>query len=106
MVLSKKTVIISKAAMASIKDIYDYIKEKEKSTIPAKYVKNAILNKCKSLKDFSGYSIEAFLSEYSETYRSVSIWNYLIIFTENNNTINILSVIHTSRHPEIRKKID
>ena len=106
MVLKKKSVIISKTARTSIKDIFDYIKEKEKSVAPAKYVKDAILNKCLSLKDFSGYSFEPYLSDYPEDYRSTRIWNYLIIYTETEKRVNVLSVIHTSQHPEARKIID
>ena len=106
MVLKKKSVVISKIAKASIKYIFDYIKEKEKSVATAKYVKDAILNKCLSLKDFSSYSIEPYLSEYPENYHSTRIWNYLIIYTETDKRINVLSIIHTSQHPEARKKLD
>ena len=82
MVLKKKTVVISNRAKTSLKEIFDYIKNKENSIETAQYVRKTILDKCLSLKDFSNYSLESYLSEYPENYRSVSvlgIFDYLLI---------------------------
>ncbi|MCK5135865.1 MAG: hypothetical protein KAR19_08785 [Bacteroidales bacterium] len=55
----------------------------------AEYVRSGIITRCKSLKDFSGYSIERYLEDEQIEYRSVTQWNY--------------NIIHTSRDPSKRK---
>ncbi len=104
--LVKEKVTISNKARNSIKEIFDEIKEREKSVSIAHYVRNGIINKCLGLRYFSGYSQESFLEDLSEDYKSVPIWNYVIIFTVTTNEVKILNVIHTGRHPDARKEID
>lgn len=104
--LKKDKIIISNTARSSIQEIFNEIKEREKSISKAHYVRNAIINKCLELKNFSGYSRELFLKEFSENYQSVVLWNYIIIFTVSHNEVKVLNVIHTSRHPFVRKNID
>jgi plasmid stabilization system protein ParE len=61
--LKSKKVVISLLARNSLREIYEYIKDKEKSVDKAHYVREAILKKCFSLKNFSGNSREPFLEE-------------------------------------------
>ena len=103
--IKKEKVVITRRARASLREIFDYIKEREKSVSKAHYVRQAIVNKCLSLKNFSGYSKESYLEEYPEGFRSVSIWDYVIIYLVNDNEVRVLNVVHGKRHPDTRKKI-
>jgi len=78
MEIKREKVIISRKAQISIKEIFEFVK-KESSTEIAQKVKNTIITKCKSLKDFAGYSKERYLDELEGDYRSVTQWNYNII---------------------------
>ena len=104
--LVKDKVTISNKARNSIKEIFDEIKERENSVSIAHYVRNGIINKCLGLKYFSGYSQEEFLKDLSGDYKSVPIWNYVIIFTVSADEVRILNVIHTGKHPDARKDVD
>lgn len=104
--LKNKEVVISHLARTSIREIYEYIKNREKSVRIAHYVRESILNKCISLKDFSGYSKEHFLEDFPEDYRSVSIWSYVIIFIVKDKQVRVLNVIHGKEHPESRKELE
>ncbi len=97
MEINRKRVIISKKAQSSIWRIYEFLKE-EVSIKTATTVKRTIINKCKQLKDFAGYSIEG-------DYRSVALWNYIIIYSLTDEEVIILNVIHASMHPDKRKNI-
>jgi plasmid stabilization system protein ParE len=104
--LINKQVIITRLARNSIREIYEYVKFREKSANKAHKVRETILEKCMSLKDFSGYSKEPFLEEFKEDYRSVSIWSYVIIFMVTDKQIQILNVVHGKEHPEARKTLE
>jgi len=101
--LKNKEVIISHLARNSVREIYEYIKTREKSSITAHAVRQAIIEKCLSLKEFSGYSKEPYLEDYPENYRSVSLWSYVIIFTVKDKQVRVLNVVHGHQHPESRK---
>jgi plasmid stabilization system protein ParE len=102
--MKRAKVLISVKAKSSIKDIYDYLKE-EVSLDTAIYVKKTIFEKCYSPNRFSGFSKELYLNELNRDIRSVSQWNYNIIYEIKENTVRILNIIHTSRHPDSRKDI-
>jgi len=104
--LRKDKVVISNKARNSIKEIFEEIKERKQSVSIAHYVRKGILDKCLELKNFSGYSQEEFLKDLSGNYKSVSKWNYLIIFTVSDNEVRVLNVVHTGKHPNARKDID
>lgn len=104
MVIRKTRVIISHKARASLRGYYEYLRD-EVSEETARHVKNGIISKCKSLKNFSGYSIETYLEEEPVEYRSVSKWEYNIIFLVKNDEIHVLNIIHTKMHPDKRKDI-
>ena len=102
--LNRKKVIISRLAQESILEIHAYLKKK--STLEtARYVKANIIAKCKSLSAFSGYSEERFLKKLDGNYKSVTIWSYVIVFSQTDKEIRILNVIHSSRHPDKRKRL-
>ncbi len=102
--MRKARVIISKKARESLREYYEYLKQEVSEEI-ARHVKNGVIQKCKSLKHFSGYSIEAYLENEVVEYRSVSHWNYNIIFTVDNDEVRVLNIIHTKMHPDKRKNI-
>ncbi len=102
--MKRSGVIITHKARASLRGYIEYLK-KEVSTKTAEHVKTGIITRCKSLKDFSGYSIERYLEDEPGEYRSVTQWNYNIIYTVVEDQVRILNIIHTSRHPSERKDI-
>ncbi|SDC92756.1 type II toxin-antitoxin system RelE/ParE family toxin [Williamwhitmania taraxaci] len=104
MVAKKAKVIISNLARASLRSHIEYLK-KEVSEETAEYVKQGILAKCAALPDFSGYSKERYLENESTDYRSVTQWDYNIIYTVVQGEVRILNIIHTSLHPDKRKEI-
>jgi plasmid stabilization system protein ParE len=95
-------VVISLEAQESIRDIAAYVARRQ-SLAMAKWVRSALMEKCKSLKDFAGYSKEVYLSDTGKEYRSITQWDYNIIYRIDGDTIRILNVVHTSRHPDKRK---
>lgn len=104
--LKNKEVVITRLARTSIREIYEYIKNREKSVSKSHYVRESIINKCLSLKDFSGYSKEPYLEEFPENYRSVSLWSYVIIYIVKEKQVRVLNVVHGQEHPEARKKLE
>ena len=77
MEIKNEKVVISRRTRNSIDEIYNYVKNKSKSIETAHYVRKSILDKCLSLKDFSGYSKEIFLEEHPEDYRSVIVFGHM-----------------------------
>ena len=104
--LKNKEVVITRLARTSIREIYEYIKNREKSVSKSHYVRESIINKCLSLKDFSGYSKEPYLEEFPEDYRSVSLWSYVIINIVKEKQVRVLNVVHGQERPEARKKLE
>ena len=100
--IKRDRVIITRKAQRSIKEIYEFIKDREKSIEKAHYVRKAIINKCFELKTFSGYSKEPYLENYPGDCRSVSIWNFVIIYTVTEKEVRVLNVVHSSQNPESR----
>ena len=104
MVIKRERVVISKKARNSIKQIYTYLKSGV-SIETAEKVKSGIIEKCAKLKDFSGYSKEPYLEEFEEDYRSVSIWEYVIIYRITDKEVRILNIIHGRMNPSKRKNV-
>ena len=104
MEMKRERVIISKKAQTSIKQIYEHLKT-EVSLETAKKVKTEIIQKCKSLKNFAGYSKERYLEDLEGDFRSVMLWNYIIIYSLTIKEVRVLNVIHASMHPDHRKNI-
>ena len=102
--MKRGKVIISQKARTSLREYVKYLKE-EASPEVAEHVRSGIIDKCKELKDFSGYSKEVYLEDEPHEYRSVSIWSYQIIYRVNGKEIRVLNIVHTSRDPDIRKDI-
>ncbi len=104
MVIKKSKVIISNKARASLRSYIKHLKE-EVSEETAEYVRKGIIDMCKQLEDFSGFSVERYLETEDKKYRSVTKWNYDIIYTVHEDTIRVLNIIHTAQHPDKRKDI-
>jgi len=102
--MKKERVILSLKAKESLRDIVLYLKEHASPSI-AEQVRKGIIEKCKSLKNFSGYAKEHYLDDLPEEYRSVCKWDYLIIYKVLDKEVRILNILHTHRHPQKRKNI-
>jgi plasmid stabilization system protein ParE len=106
MALKSNSIIIKRRARISIREIFEYVKNKEKSASIAKYVTDAIFDKCTELQDFSGYSIEPQFADYPNgNLYSVPLWNYKILYTKTNKTIIVLDVISGRKNPDNRIKL-
>jgi plasmid stabilization system protein ParE len=104
MVMQRDSVIITHKARASLKAHVDYLKTNA-TPQAAERVRKGVIKKCKSLKNFSGYSVERYLEDEPIEYRSVTIWDYNIIYTATPHEVRILNIIHTSMHPSSRKDV-
>ncbi len=87
-----------KLAKRHLDNIYEYIAE---DSVPAaRKVKKELIKLAHSLNDFpEKYPIEEFLADEPENYRSVSKWNYKIIYEVTDECIIIADIFHTSQHP-------
>jgi len=101
LVIKKRKVVLSQKARDSLRNYFSYLK-REVSEKTALHVQNGILEKCKGLSRFSGFSKELFILDKTTEYRSVTKWNFLIIYKIENDEVWILNIIHTSRHPNQR----
>ena len=99
--IKREKVVISRKAHESIKSIFNRLR-REVSLETAQNVRDSIIEKCKGLKNFSGYSKEHYLEG---DYRSITIWDYVVIYRVVKDVVRILNVIHTSMHPDQRKDI-
>jgi hypothetical protein len=62
---------------------------------------SSLIEKCKDLKDFSGYSLEPDFATYSGGYLySVPIWSYKILYTIDESQVNVLDVISGKKNPK------
>ena len=92
-------------ASESLKGITLYIKEE--SPTAAKKVRTEILKLAASLKKFpERFSIEPYLENKGNEYRSVTIWSYKIIYRVGENEVRILEIIHTSRNTTVIEAIE
>lgn len=97
--MKKERIIISFKARKSLRDFHNYlVREVSKET--AEYIVKGILHRCRQLKDFSGFSKEPNLEELPGDYRSVTQWNFKIIYSVEKDEIRVLNIIHTSRDPK------
>lgn len=106
MVTKKKIPIRwDRLAKESLDDIYNYISQD--SLQNARKVKKELIKLAGSLNDFPDkYSIEEFLKEEPENYRSISKWSYKIIYEVTDKAIIIADIFQTSQHPsKIGKRI-
>ena len=100
----KLTIRWDKRAKDNLDKIQDYI---AKDSIPAaRHVKKELIKLVRSLDDFpEKYSKEALLIDDPENFRSVSKWNYKIIYEVTENQIIIADIFHTSQHPSKIRRI-
>ena len=104
MVIKRDKLIISLKAKESLHGIVIYLKENASPKI-AEYVRKGILERCKDLKNLSGYAHEPFLEDLPGEYYSIRKWDYIIIFTVNDKEIRVLNIIHSHRHPLSRQNL-
>ena len=97
-------VVISPEAEKSLKEIYSYIEKQSPSA--AKFVSKNLVVKAKGLSKMpERFSREEFLLEREGNYRSVSQWQYKIVYRVQENDVLILNFFHTRRDPEEIRKL-
>jgi addiction module RelE/StbE family toxin len=98
-------VVIPPTAKASLREIIQYIHQESPSA--AIKVRKKLIELSKSLKEFpERFSKEELLSDKTGNYRSVAQWHYKIVYKVLADEVVILRYIHTSRDPELIKKIE
>jgi plasmid stabilization system protein ParE len=104
MVKHNYKVIWDDEAKASLRKIYDYIKNRE-SIEQAKKVRDEIRELGKSLGFMpSKYSEDPFLKDEPGEIRFKSIWSYKIVYEITEESVIILDIFHASRDPQNLKK--
>ncbi|WP_372946901.1 type II toxin-antitoxin system RelE/ParE family toxin [Mariniphaga sp.] len=85
-------------AKENLDQIYTYISKD--SISDARKVKKELVKLVQSLNDFpEKFSVEPYLADEPENYRSVSKWSYKIIYEITEEYIIVVDVFHTSQHP-------
>ena len=91
-------------AKENLDHIYDFIAQDSVSA--ARYVKKELVNLAHSLNCLpEKYSAEEYLTDEPENYRSVSKWQYKIIFEIADDCLIIADIFHTSQHPSKIKRV-
>lgn len=105
MVKRNYKVIWDDSAKASLRRIFNYIKNKE-SVEQAINVRNEIRDLAKSLGFMPHkYAEDPILKDEAGEIRFKAIWSYKIVYEINFDTVIILDIFHTSRDPGNQKKI-
>jgi plasmid stabilization system protein ParE len=105
MVKRKYKVLWDNQAKASLRKIFNYIKQKE-SVEQAIIVRNEIRDLAKSLGFMPHkYAEDPFFKDRSGDIRFKAIWSYKIVYEITSETVIILDVFHTSRDPGNQKQI-
>jgi|SRR5688572_22824877 len=98
-------VVIPPTAKESLRDIISHIKKD--SPIAAGKVRRELIQQAKSLSELpERFSQEEYLLDKPGNYRSVARWHYKIVYKILADEVVILRFIHTSRNPELIKKIE
>jgi len=94
-----------RTAKESLDQIYEYIFQDSHQN--ARKVKKELIKLVGSLNDFpEKYSREEFLEEVPGNFRSVSKWNYKVIYEVTEDSIIIVDIFQTRQHPsQISKPI-
>jgi plasmid stabilization system protein ParE len=94
----ERKVIWSEKAKFSLKAHYDHIKKD--SLVAAKRVKSEIIEATKQLNPNSEkYQLDEFYPNNPGNIRRFFKWSYRIVYEVNEESIDILNVLHTSQEP-------
>ena len=87
-------IIWTKQAIAAVKSIYNYYKEK--SLQGAQNVKSDLLQSPKAIHFSKQYQLD----EINPNYRRIVVRDYKVLYKEQENTIQIMDVISTKQSAE------
>lgn len=94
-----RKIIWSDKAKYALKKHYEHIKED--SLLAAKRVKNEIIKSTKNLNSYpEKYQLDEFYPDNPGNIRRYFKWSYRIVYEINEDTIDILNVLHTSQEPK------
>lgn len=100
--MKKKRVIWSFRAKEALKEHYVFISLDSISA--AKRVKSEIINASKSLNTYSeNHQLDEYYPNNPGNIRRYFRWSYRIVYQVNEETIDILNVLHTSQEPHKNK---
>jgi plasmid stabilization system protein ParE len=99
MVKKNFKVVWDDEAKASLRRIYNYMKNRE-SIEQAKKVRNEIMDLVKSLGFMpTKFTKEEYLKDEGGDIRFKSIWSYKLVYEITEEYVVLLDVFHTSRDP-------
>lgn len=91
-------VIWSAQAITSLKEHHDHIKVD--SATAAKIVKFQIIEASKGLSTFpERFQLDEYYPDNPGNIRRFFKWSYRIVYQVNDDTVDILNVLHTSQEP-------
>jgi len=94
-----RRIIWSDKAKNALKKHYEHIKED--SLLAAKRVKKEIIESTKNLNSYpEKYQLDEFYPDNSGNIRRYFKWNYRIVYEINEDSIDILNMLHTSQEPK------
>ncbi len=93
--MGKFTINWSKQARESLKEIYDFYKER--SIEAARHMKADLLNSPKTIYFSKQYQID----DINPKYRRIVVRHYKVLYKEVNGTIQVIDIISTLQSPEI-----
>ena len=103
--MKKYRVVIPLTAKDSLREILEFIKKDSPSA--AEKVRKKLLDTAKGLSvSPERFSLEEHLLFKEGNYRSVVLWHFKIVYKVSESEVLILKFIHTSRNPELIKKLD
>jgi addiction module RelE/StbE family toxin len=96
--MSKPKIIWSKQAKESLKDIYNF--HKEKSLQGAKNVRSDLINAPRKIVYARQYQID----EINPKYRRIVVRDYKLLYKESGNIIMVMDIVGTRQSPELLKE--
>lgn len=101
----KYRVVVPPIAKESLREITEYIKKDSPES--ARRIRKKLIEIAKSLSESpERFSREEYLQAKEGNYRSVVQWHLKIVYRVLEEEVLILRFIHTSRDPELIKKLD
>lgn len=93
-----RRVVWSERAILSLKEHYNYIKND--SEMAAKKVKSEIIEATKQLNTHpEKYQLDEYYPNNPGNIRRLFRWSYRIVYEINEDSIDVLNVLHTSQEP-------
>ncbi len=95
--MDKLRIIWTRQAIAALKDIYDYYKDK--SHKGAENVRLDLLNGSKKIVFSKQYQVD----DINPKYRRIVVRDYKVLYKEDNGIVQIMDIVSARQSPKILK---